>query len=737
MRFFARSMLVALVLGILPAFGLSAQASAPLAGDKLDSFAYDFEKDGKQGWGPRGGGVLVAAVPEAAHSGALGLRASSRGENWHGAAIGMAGVLKRGAVYEFSAYLRLAGAPASASAVKFTMEEKSGGKTAWKTVAQAEVKDAAWVKLAGSYSFDAAMDELSLYAESSAPSDVIYIDDILLRMVKPAPASPPLAIEKNLKPLMESFAGYFLAGVAVNPNNIQGPTGELINKHFNCLVAENAMKSLYIHPTEADYYWDDADAIVKYAKANTKVLRYHTLLWHEQCAPWFFLDREGKQMADERDPAKRAENKALLLDRLDKHVRTIVSRYKDDIRYWDVVNEVIDAKGPDGLRESAWYKIAGPDYIETAFRSARAAGGNKVKLYINDYGTQDPAKRDALYKLVKGLLAKGVPIDGVGHQCHITLTSPPLNQLYDSIKLFGSLGLDNQVTELDMSVYSDDMTSYASVSDELLARQGYRYKELFDLFKSLNKEISCVCFWGLVDSSSWLQNRPIKRTEAPLLFNNELKAKPAFYGIVDPAKLPPPPAPPKPKAAPKLGEAPYGRPAVDGLIEADWARAKAMEVSLVAAGKPQAIARARAMWDEDFLYVLMEVSDPLLNEASADAYQKDSVEVFMDENRERTTTYQGDDGQYRVNYLNARSFGSNGEEKRLLSASAVVPGGYIVEMAIPFRTIKGEAGTMIGFDAQVNDADASGKRVGISKWNDDTDESWRNTLNYGTLKLVK
>lgn len=143
------------------------------------------------------------------------------------------------------------------------------------------------------------------------------------------------------------------------------------------------------------------------------------------------------------------------------------------------------------------------------------------------------------------------------------------------------------------------------------------------------------------------------------------------------------------------------------------------------------------MWDESFLYVLMEVSDPLLNGASADAYQKDSVEVFMDENRERTTTYQGDDGQYRVNYLNARSFGSNGEEKRMLSAAAVVPGGYLVEMAIPFRTIKGEAGAMIGFDAQVNDADVSGKRVGISKWNDDTDESWRNTLNFGTLKLVK
>jgi endo-1,4-beta-xylanase len=723
----ARSLLVAFTLFL----------SAPFAAFAQASFSYDFEKDGKQGWGPRGGGVSVAVIPEAAYSGAIGLSASSRSENWQGPAIGMASLLKRGAVYDFSAYLRLAAAPASASTVKFTMEEKSGGKTAWKTIAQAEVKDGGWVKLSGSYSFDASMDELTLYAESSAASDVIYIDDVLMRMVTPPPAGLQLGIEKNLKPLMESFAGYFLAGVAVNPSSIQGATGDLINKHFNCLVAENAMKSLYIHPSEGVYYWDDADAIVKYAKANAKVLRYHTLLWHEQCAPWFFLDKDGKRMVDEKDPAKRAENKALLLDRLDKHVRTIVSRYKNDIRYWDVVNEVVDAKGLDGLRESPWYRIAGPDYIETAFRSARAAGGDRVKLYINDFSTQDPAKRDALYKLVKGLLAKGLPIDGIGHQCHITLTSPPLDQLYDSIKLFGGLGLDNQITELDMSVYSDDMTSYAAVSDEILARQGYRYKELFDLFKSLNKEISCVCFWGLVDSSSWLQNRPIKRVDAPLLFDRELKAKSAYYGIVDPAKLPPPSAPPKPRAAPKLGEAPYGKAAVDGVVEADWGKAKVMEVSLTAAGKPQATAKARAMWDEDFLYVLMEVSDPILNAAAADAHQKDSVEVFMDENGEATTTYQGDDGQYRVSYENARSFGSNGEEKRMLSSAILVPGGYLVEMAIPFRTIKGEAGLVIGFDAQVNDADGSGKRVGISKWNDDTDESWRNTLNFGKLELAK
>jgi len=135
--------------------------------------------------------------------------------------------------------------------------------------------------------------------------------------------------------------------------------------------------------------------------------------------------------------------------------------------------------------------------------------------------------------------------------------------------------------------------------------------------------------------------------------------------------------------------------------------------------------------------VLFEVTDPVLNDSGAAVHEKDSAEVFVDENNQKTALYQGDDGQYRVNFKNAQSFGSNGPDKRFQSATALTKDGYIVEMAIPFRTIKGTADAIIGFDLQVNDADASGKRIGISKWNDDTDESWRNTLNFGTLRLMK
>jgi endo-1,4-beta-xylanase len=714
-------------------------ASAPVGGAaKLDAFSYDFEKDGTQGWGPRGDGVKVSAIAAAAHSGALGLSAANRGANWQGSAITLTAALKKGAVYGFSAFLRLESKPGSPSTVKFTMEEKQGGKTNWVTVAQAEIKDDAWVQVTGTYSFAAAMDNLSLYAESSSASDTIFSDDIVIKMVTPPPvaAGPAIKIQKDIPGAKDAFRGYWTLGTCVNPQNIQGDVGDLVIKHFNTIVAENAMKPLYVHPSENTYYWDEADKIVAFGKKNLMVMRYHTLEWHEQCPNWFFLDKNGKEMVDETDAAKRAENKKLLLQRLTDHITTIVNRYKDDINSWDVVNEVIDPSQSDGMRQSKWYKIAGKDFVETAFRAARAAGGPRMRLYINDYGTHDPAKRDALFKFVKEMLAKGVPIDGVGHQMHISLNTP-INQISDSIKLFGSIGLDNLITELDMGIYSDDLTSYSSVSKEILIRQGYRYKELFDAFKALNKEISMVVFWGINDGNSWLQNRPIKRVDAPLLFDADYQAKYAYWGLIDPSKLPPAPPPPKPLSAPKTAEVSQGTPKIDGVIDASWAKATVLPVDLNAGGNKPATAKGRVMWDENFVYVLMEVTDPVLNDANGAVHEKDSVEAFMDENAERTEFYQGDDAQYRVNFKNEKSFGSQGEDKRFVSAATVTKDGYLVEMAIPFRTIKGEAGKTFDFDLQINDADDSGKRVGISKWSDGTNESWRNTLNFGILKLVK
>lgn len=367
-------------------------------------------------------------------------------------------------------------------------------------------------------------DELSVKNDESVPAD--------------EPSEP--SVQADIPSLAETYSDYFPIGAAIEPFQTTGLKADLLKKHVNMLVAENVMKPDAIQPAEGRFTWENVDRIVEFAKESGMEVRFHTLVWHSQVGAWFFKDAEGKPMVDETDPANREANKKLLLERLDTHVRTIVDRYKDDIKSWDVVNEVIEPGDPDGMRASEWYKITGTDYIETAFHAARDAGGPDIKLYINDYGTNDPVKRDRLYDLVKELLDKGVPINGVGHQTHIGIYGPAVDSIIESMRKFSELGLDNLVTELDMSIYAwNDRRDYGdAIPEDVLLMQAERYRQLFEALKANKEMVSGVVFWGIADDHTWLSSFPLKRIEAPLLFDKQLQAKPAFWAVVDPSKLP-------------------------------------------------------------------------------------------------------------------------------------------------------------------------------------------------------
>lgn len=359
---------------------------------------------------------------------------------------------------------------------------------------------------------------------------------------EPEPEKEPVkpSVEYDIPSLKEVYADYFPIGAAIEPHQTTGLVSELLKKHVNMIVAENSMKPSSIQPREGVFTWTNADKLVEFAKENDMEIRFHTLVWHNQVPNWFFLDEDRKPMVDETDPEKREKNKQLLLERLETHVKTVVERYKDDIKYWDVVNEVVEPGDPDGIRNSPWYQITGTDFIKTAFRAAREAGGPDIKLYINDYGTDNINKRNIIYNLVKEMLEEGVPIDGVGHQTHINIYSPSVKSIIDSMKMFAELGLDNIVTELDMSLYTwNNRTDYGKdIPERILMIQADRYRELFEAFRENKDILSEVTFWGISDAHTWLKGFPIDRVgEAPLLFDENFHAKPAFWGVVDPEKL--------------------------------------------------------------------------------------------------------------------------------------------------------------------------------------------------------
>src|SRR5690606_3582645 len=105
---------------------------------------------------------------------------------------------------------------------------------------------------------------------------------------------------------------------------------------------------------------------------------------------------------------------------------------------------------------------------------------------------------------------------------------------------FAELGLDNLVTELDMSLYAwNDRGDFAgNVPSYVAKRQADRYRELFEAFRDNKDIIGAVVFWGISDDHTWLNNFPVQgRTDEPLLFDRQLHAKPAFWAVVDPSKL--------------------------------------------------------------------------------------------------------------------------------------------------------------------------------------------------------
>lgn len=345
----------------------------------------------------------------------------------------------------------------------------------------------------------------------------------------------------DVAPMDERFEDSFGIGAAVEPFQLEGESAEVLKYHYNSIVAENAMKPMYIAPEEGEYYWEDADQIVNFAKENDMYLRYHTLVWHSQIADWFFLDEEGNPMVEEEDPEKREENKQLLLDRMRDYIKTVVLRYKDDVDAWDVVNEVVEDGG--GLRESAWYQITGTDYIRVAFETAREYAGEDAMLYINDYNNEvDSVKRDDFYNLVKELLEDGVPIDGVGLQSHIQLNWPSIEETREAIQMYSDLGLDVQITELDVSIYgwppSGEYKTEDEIPDSILEEQANRYRDLFNLYEEMDEAISNVTFWGIADNHTWLDDRAKEYSDdgrgkdAPFAFDTQYNVKPAYYAIM-------------------------------------------------------------------------------------------------------------------------------------------------------------------------------------------------------------
>lgn len=178
-----------------------------------------------------------------------------------------------------------------------------------------------------------------------------------------------------------------------------------------------------------------------------------------------------------------------------------------------------------------------------------------------------------------------------------------------------------------------------------------------------------------------------------------------------------------------------GTPVVDGdADDAVWATTKEFPVSINNGAKAEAT--AKLLWDEENLYVLVDVKDDVLNKDASDAWEQDSLEIFIDENNHKSGSYEADDKQYRINYENAHSFnGTKCVEENVESAVTITEDGYVVEAAFKWTDIEPVLGAKVGLDLQVNDANETGKRIGTLNWADKTGNGWSSTEVFGTILL--
>ena len=313
---------------------------------------------------------------------------------------------------------------------------------------------------------------------------------------------------------------YFYMGVAIPTSFIDNQKKvNLIRRHFNSITAENDMKWSNLQPTEGTFTFTNADKIVSFAQPNGMKVRGHCLCWHNQVPSWVFKD--GQTTA----------SRELVLQRLRTHITAVMTHFKGKVYAWDVVNEAID-DGSSVYRNSQWYSICGGDYIIEAFKAARAADPD-AKLFYNDYTAIDPAKRDKIYSLLVLLKEQNI-VDGMGLQGHWNISYPADNLINDAINKYKSLGLDVQITELDVSVYTSNSDPQSAYNDDIAQKLADAYTRYFAAFRSFKDDITGVTFWGLADDYSWLDNFPVAgRKNYPLLFDVNLNPKLAYFEVID------------------------------------------------------------------------------------------------------------------------------------------------------------------------------------------------------------
>ena len=498
----------------------------------------NFEDGGLDGWSSRAGSTVTNSTA-AAHSGTHSLLTTDRTHNYDGPQINVSNKMYNGSEYNISAWVMLVPTDGSNHVINVSLQTTLDGNTSFPSVTAypgiTVPADGNWhqisvngYNMASSYDLGTAF--LYFQTVPSSGTDLVsfYVDDFQLTYV------PPPTIQRDIPSIYKTLSPYFPVGAEVDTTDLSGPHAQLLTMHFNSITSGNDMKWSSVESTKGMFIFGTADSEVGLAVCNGMRIRGHNLVWATGAQTPAYATGDGTN-----SPA----NQAVVTANIQEHIQNEVQHFGTNVYAWDVVNEPIDSSQPDCLVHGPFYNVLGKSYIDIALQAARQYAPAGTKLFINDYSTTDPNKLACLVKVVRDLRGRGIPIDGIGHEMHNAINFPSTKSIVDAIETVAEKlpGIEQQITELDMSVYNggDTTSNYGNnIPPAVLAEQGWLYADYFAAFRRLHRKISGVTFWGFADDDTWLDGFPVARTDYPLPFDMGLQAKPAYWGIVDPTHLP-------------------------------------------------------------------------------------------------------------------------------------------------------------------------------------------------------
>ena len=284
---------------------------------------------------------------------------------------------------------------------------------------------------------------------------------------------------------------------------------------FNSIVAAD-MYYFMTETAQGYFTFGTGDAILAGARANGKTVHCHNLVGPNIYLPSWVVN--GKFTA------------AQLTEIMKTHIQTVVGHFKGQCESWDVVNEALGSDGTVTTYQNIWAQTIGPNYIDLAFQTAHQVDPG-AKLYYNEYYVENQTpKTTGLYNLVAGMQQRGIPIDGVGLQCHWNASGtgpgsvPSHDSMVANMAQLAKMGLSVRLSELDAKILLP-----ASAADP--ANQAAVFSTTVQACLDSPNCVS-IAVWGADDAVSWIPST-FPGYGAATLFDANFQPKPAYTSVMN------------------------------------------------------------------------------------------------------------------------------------------------------------------------------------------------------------